>query len=331
MLRCWLRPTKPQTASTPSSAAASNTPQQEVVLLPPRRRRRGAAGCRSRRGPRCRCRWRRLPPARAPRAPDRRAGAGPACWPRDRASPPAARRPPTGAAPPRAGCSRRPARARTASQSSMARSGSASRTSRGVSSCSAAVSTPTFMNFGANGATVIGTSVQTPPLSGALEDCLHDPVGAVAVFECGDGRRQRAIRRAGGNDAVDVAHQIAEGVRPRLLVAARQVRVPRAAVVEQRRVLLQHLVGARRGGRTTARSDAPAASAPSLRPAHFQHEIVLVAAAHLADRERPLGAAVEPHQHRRQILDADVHHVDVAAAGRSGTPRASRAASCAAG
>ena len=36
------------------------------------------------------------------------------------------------------------------SQSSMARSGSASRTSRGVSSCSAAVSTPTFMNFGAN-------------------------------------------------------------------------------------------------------------------------------------------------------------------------------------
>ena len=25
MLRCWLRPTKPQTASTPSSAAASNT------------------------------------------------------------------------------------------------------------------------------------------------------------------------------------------------------------------------------------------------------------------------------------------------------------------
>jgi hypothetical protein len=35
-----------------------------------------------------------------------------------------------------------------------ARSGSGSRFSRGVSSCSAAVSTPTFMNFGSNAATV---------------------------------------------------------------------------------------------------------------------------------------------------------------------------------
>src|SRR5687768_6650626 len=40
-----------------------------------------------------------------------------------------------------------------AAQSSMARSGSASRTSRGVSSCRAAVSTPTFMNRGRKGVT----------------------------------------------------------------------------------------------------------------------------------------------------------------------------------
>src|SRR5688572_8251015 len=42
------------------------------------------------------------------------------------------------------------------SQSSIARSGSASRASRGVSSWSAAVSTPTCMNFGANGVMAIG-------------------------------------------------------------------------------------------------------------------------------------------------------------------------------
>src|ERR1700685_3428979 len=37
------------------------------------------------------------------------------------------------------------------SQSSISRSGSSSRTFRGVSSCSAAVRTPSFMNFGSNG------------------------------------------------------------------------------------------------------------------------------------------------------------------------------------
>src|SRR5882672_6224305 len=41
----------------------------------------------------------------------------------------------------------------------MARSGSGSRTSRGVSSCSAAVSTPTFMNFGSNGLVDISASL----------------------------------------------------------------------------------------------------------------------------------------------------------------------------
>ena len=58
-----------------------------------------------------------------------------------------ARRSRWGAARPRAGCSRRPARARTPTQSSIARSGSGSRTARGVSSCRAAVSTPIFMNL----------------------------------------------------------------------------------------------------------------------------------------------------------------------------------------
>ena len=38
-----------------------------------------------------------------------------------------------------------------AAQSSIARSGSASRTARGVSSCRAAVSTPTFMKRGRKG------------------------------------------------------------------------------------------------------------------------------------------------------------------------------------
>ena len=33
MLSFWLRPTKPHTASAPSSTAASNTPQHEVMLL----------------------------------------------------------------------------------------------------------------------------------------------------------------------------------------------------------------------------------------------------------------------------------------------------------
>jgi hypothetical protein len=47
-----------------------------------------------------------------------------------------------------------PSRGRRA-QSSMARSGSGSRTSRGVSSCSAAVRTPTFMNLGSNGVIAI--------------------------------------------------------------------------------------------------------------------------------------------------------------------------------
>src|SRR6266496_2599853 len=46
-----------------------------------------------------------------------------------------------------------------AAQSSMARSGSGSRTDRGVSSWSAAVSTPIFMYLGAKGATGIRTSV----------------------------------------------------------------------------------------------------------------------------------------------------------------------------
>ena len=83
------------------------------------------------------------------------------------------------------------------------------------------------MNFGGNGA--IGhsvTSVQTPPCCGALEDRLDDAVGAVAVFERGERRRQRrdTVGPAAMN-AVDVAHHVAEGVGPRLLMPAGQMRV----------------------------------------------------------------------------------------------------------
>ena len=161
MLRCWLRPTKPQTASTPSSAAASNTRSMNSCFFLPHRRivvqqvveipdvRQADAGRRSARS------------RRGARDPCRTACADRACSRPDRASPRAARRSRWDAARPTAGCSRRPARRANASQSSIARSGSGSRTARGVSSCSAAVSTPTFMNFGSNGR---GRHAQHPTL-----------------------------------------------------------------------------------------------------------------------------------------------------------------------
>ena len=79
---------------------------------------------------------------------------------------------------------------------------------------------------------------------------------------------------------------------------ARQVRVAARLGVEERRVFLQHLIGAvavanpqlvlvllapahRRGG-----------------AAHLQHQIVLVAAAHLAHREDAAPTALEAHEHR---------------------------------
>ena len=127
----------------------------------------------------------------------------------------------------------------------------------------------------------------------------------IAVLERGDGRRQRRIRRARGDGAVDVAHQVAERVGPRFLVAARQVRVAARLGVEQRRILLQHLVGA------IAMADPqlvlvllpPAASTPSSRRPRARGRSC---ARRTPGRPRtsPLRAVVEAHQHRREILDA---------------------------
>src|SRR6185436_16537051 len=109
----------------------------------------------------------------------------------------------------------------------MARSGSGSRTSRGVSSCSAAVRIPTFMNLGSNPLMLISLNLG-PGAAGlrALQDGLDDAVGAIAVFERGERGRVRGRRRLPIRDEpVDVPHEVAEGVGPGFLVSARQVRV----------------------------------------------------------------------------------------------------------
>src|SRR6266508_1721432 len=117
----------------------------------------------------------------------------------------------------------------------MARSGSASRTSRGVSSCSAAVRTPTFMNLGANGVMVICSTVlgalglnllPGSAVSCAVEDGFDDAIGAVAVLEGSDGGRQVVAGRCVcGDRRVDVTHHVAERIGPRLLMPSWQVRI----------------------------------------------------------------------------------------------------------
>ena len=65
-----------------------------------------------------------------------------------------------------------------------------------------------------------------------------------------------------------------------------------------------------RAGRSTARSGAPAASGSTLRAADLEDQIVLVAGAHLADREAAPRAVVEPQHHRREVLDLDVDEIE---------------------
>ena len=98
---------------------------------------------------------------------------------------------------------------------------------------------------------------------------------------------------AGGDEAVDVAHQVAERVGPPFLVPARQVRVAARLGAEQRGILLQDLV------RLVAVADPelvlvllPPAER-RLRAADLDLQIVLVAGADLSDRERALRAVVE--------------------------------------
>ena len=75
------------------------------------------------------------------------------------------------------------------------------------------------------------SSVSTPPSStrrrsSRFREWLRRCVGAVAVLERGEGRRMRVARLLpGGDEPVDVAHQVAERVGPGFLVAAGQVRV----------------------------------------------------------------------------------------------------------
>ena len=202
MLCCWLRPTNPQTASTPSSTAASNDAQHEVVLLLPDRAGRGAAGCRSSRRPTMPTPVAvDAPPARAARGPCRTACADRACWRPDRASPPAARPSRSGAAPPTAGCSRRPAPSRTASHSSIAairiRIADLARRQllerRGQDAHLHELRLERFDCHRSSSAAqrlVIDLRPRRS-LPRALEDRLDDAVRAVAVLERGEGRRVR--------------------------------------------------------------------------------------------------------------------------------------------
>src|SRR5688500_3684960 len=185
-----------------------------------------------------------------------------------------------------------------ASQSSMARSGSASRTSRGVSSWSAAVRTPSFMNCGANSVIAIRRVRFAAPalhrgpdaaLTGAVEDRLHDAVRAVAVFERRDGGGQRPVRRTSGDAAIDVAHQVAERIGPGFLMPTGQMRVRPPILVDERGVLLEDLV---RPLTVTPPQLVLMFLAPAhggRRAAHLEHEVVLVPGAHLAARAHPFG------------------------------------------
>ncbi len=136
-----------------------------------------------------------------------------------------------------------------------------------------------------------------------------------------------AGRRAGGDDAVDVAHDVEERVRPSLPGARRAgARSARATGAEQRRILRQHRVRPRRGGRSTARSAAPAASAATPRRPFTSNHSPFLWPAHTCPTEtRALGAAVEPHEDRRQVFAGDRDRLARVVAAASRTPRSTAA------
>src|SRR5688500_7050640 len=78
---------------------------------------------------------------------------------------------------------------------------------------------------------------------GALENRLDDAIRAVAVLEGRNHRREPPVGWPGGDRRVDLAHHIAEGIRPPFLMPSWQVRVPSNRRIEQRWILLQHLIG----------------------------------------------------------------------------------------
>ena len=68
-----------------------------------------------------------------------------------------------------------------------------------------------------------------PAASVAVQDGVDDARGLIAVFECGERGRTRIGRwLSRGDEAVDVAHHVAERVGPGFLVPARQVRIAAA-------------------------------------------------------------------------------------------------------
>src|SRR5690348_5620624 len=76
----------------------------------------------------------------------------------------------------------------------------------------------------------------------AVEHGVDDARRAVAVFERRKRRPAGRRRIAVGDYAIHVAKHVAEGVGPRFLVSARQVRVRARGGTEERWILRQHLV-----------------------------------------------------------------------------------------
>src|SRR5688572_33340949 len=120
----------------------------------------------------------------------------------------------------------------------------------------------------------------------ALENGVHDQRAAIAVVKSGEYRRRASAPALVPDIAVDVEHDIAEGVAPRLLMTARQMRIGAGRRIEQRRILEQDAVGA------VAMADPQFVLAlliPAQRAAlavDLEPKVVLVSRTQLADRHR---------------------------------------------
>ena len=120
----------------------------------------------------------------------RTGGAGPGCWPPDPAWPRAGTSASAGVQRRRQLDVRAVQLAGECSQSSMARSGSASRTSRGVSSCRAAVRTLSFMNLGSKPAALVGHGSESRPEPRPRSSCgparWHTPLLSIENCCCSE-------------------------------------------------------------------------------------------------------------------------------------------------
>ena len=89
------------------------------------------------------------------------------------------------------------------------------------------------------------TVVQAPPAFALARIASTMRLARHAVLECRERRRMRRRRDlAGGDELVDVAHHVAEGVGPAFLMPARQARVAARAGRPPVTDPWQHLVGA---------------------------------------------------------------------------------------